>query len=234
MLCPSLQEKRTVKILIVEDDPKCRSFLARGLSETGMSSRMAADGETALELLGNETFDIVLLDVTLPGIQGWEVLEKMRESGNDAPVIFLTARDAVDERVRGLRMGADDYVVKPFAFSELLARIHVVQRNRQRRAELRVADLHIDYLSGRVLRGEQPIDLTRTEFKLLRCLAEQRGKPTSKQLLLKSVWGFEFDPETNVVEVHIRRLRKKLDEPFEHPMIRTVRGEGYVLEPAEA
>lgn len=219
-----------MKILIADDDPKYRAFVSRGLSESGMVSAIAHDGESALELLRREKFDLVLLDVMLPGIQGWDVLEKMREEGIDVPVIFVTARDGVDERVKGLRMGGDDYIVKPFAFAELLARIHVVLRNRRRGASLHVGDLAIDLLEGSVKRAAQKIDLTRVEFQLLRCLAEHKGEVLSRAVLLQSVWGIDFDPGTNMVEVQIRRLRRKIDEPFGTPLIHTVRGSGYVLE----
>lgn len=219
-----------MKILIVEDDPKARSYLAKGLSESGMSCTLAPDGATALRLLGAQAFDVVLLDVMLPDLDGWQVLERMRGDGIHSPVIFLTARDAVDERVRGLRMGADDYVVKPFAFAELLARIHTVLRRRQQTGRIRAGGLELDPLSGQVTRDGRQTELTRTELQLLRCLLERRGRVTSRAHLLKAVWGLEFDPETNVVEVHVARLRKKLDDPDGAPLIRTVRGEGYVID----
>ncbi len=219
-----------MRILIVDDDPKYRTFVSRGLSESGMICALAPDGQVALELLEKERFDLVLLDVMLPDVTGWDVLEKMRARKIDTPVIFVTARDAVDERVKGLRLGGDDYIVKPFAFAELVARIHVVLRNQRRRTELKIGDLEIDFLSGTVRRAGEKLDLTRTEYTLLRALAERCGKPVSRTRLLQSVWGFDFDPGTNVVEVQVRRLRAKVDDPFGKPLIHTVRGTGYVLE----
>jgi two-component system copper resistance phosphate regulon response regulator CusR len=218
-----------VRILIVDDDPKYRAFVSKGLGESGMSTASAPDGTSALQLLRSQPFDVVLLDVMLPDLQGWDVLEKMRAEHIETPVIFVTARDAVDERVRGLRMGGDDYIVKPFAFSELVARIHVVLRHTRERTSVRIGDLEIDFLKNRVARNGLNIDLTRTEFNVLRCLAERNGQPVSRTHLLQSVWGFQFDPGTNLVEVQIRRLRRKLDEPFGAPLIHTIRGAGYVL-----
>jgi DNA-binding response OmpR family regulator len=219
-----------VKILIVDDDPKVLSFASRGLSESGMICSTAASGERALEMLRKEPFDLVLLDVMLPGIQGWDVMEKMRADGNDTPVIFVTARDAVDERVRGLRAGGDDYVVKPFAFAELLARVHVALRRRRGRTVLAVGDLSVDLVAGKAKRAGKELALTRTEFALLRYLAERPGRAISRAELLQAVWGYSFDPGTNVVEVHVRRLRSKVDEPFDAPLLHTVRGAGYSWE----
>ncbi len=219
-----------MRILIVDDDPKYRAFVARGLGESGMICSTAADGESALDTLTRERFDLVLLDVMLPGLQGWDVMEALRARGCDVPVIWVTARDAVDERVKGLRMGGDDYIVKPFAFAELVARIHVAMRHHRARTQLRLDDLEIDLVESTVRRDGREVRLTRTEFGLLRCLAENAGRPVSRAQLLQTVWGFDFDPGTNVVEVHVRRLRKKLDEPFDRPLIHTERGAGYVLE----
>jgi len=219
-----------VRILIVDDDPKYRAFVSRGLTESGMVCATAADGESALERLQKERFDLVLLDVMLPGLQGWDVMESLRARGLAVPVIWVTARDAVDERVKGLRMGGDDYIVKPFAFTELVARIHVVMRHHRTRTALRVGDLEIDLVEGVARRGGEDLRLTRTEYGLLRCLAEKAGEPVSRTHLLQTVWGLDFDPGTNVVEVHIGRLRKKLDSPFDHALIHTERGTGYVLE----
>ncbi len=218
-----------MKILIVDDDPKYRGFVSRGLSESGMVCELAESGERALEMLHKQSFDLVLLDVMLPGIQGWDLLESLRADGIDVPVIFVTARDAIDERIRGLHMGGDDYVVKPFAFAELVARIHAVLRRRREQATRRIGDLDIDYVRGTLSRASVPIDLTRTEFSLLRYLVEQEGQTATRAELLQSVWGLDFDPGSNLVDVHIRRLRKKLDEPFETSLVHTVRGAGYVL-----
>jgi two-component system copper resistance phosphate regulon response regulator CusR len=219
-----------VKILVADDDPKIRTFLSQGLTESGMTCRTAEDGETALAMLRREPFDLLLLDVMLPGIQGWDVLETLRQESIKVPVIWVTARDALDERVRGLQMGGDDYVVKPFAFTELLARVQAVMRRHKESARTVVGDLEIDHFKGSVTRDGQLLDLTRTELGLLRHLAERPGQTVSRSDLLQSVWGIDFDPGTNVVDVHIRRLRKKVDEPFGSPLIHTVRGSGYVLE----
>jgi len=219
-----------VKVLIVDDDPKYGAFVSKGLTESGILSDSAPDGETALARLRGGDYDLVLLDVMLPGIQGWDVIEMLKAESHDVPVIFVTARDGVDERVQGLRMGGDDYIVKPFAFAELVARVHAVMRRRRDRARVRIADLEIHYLDGTVCRAGRPIDLTRTEFALLRALARRAGESVSRAELLQSVWNLDFDPGTNVVDVHVRRLRKKIDEPYDVPLIHTVRGSGYVLE----
>jgi two-component system copper resistance phosphate regulon response regulator CusR len=222
-----------MRVLIVDDDPKYRTFVSKGLMESGMDCTVADSGEAALQVMRKDRLDLVLLDVMLPGLQGWDVLEAARREGIDTPVIFVTARDALDERVRGLKAGGDDYIVKPFAFAELVARIHSVLRRRSVRPRKTIGDLVIDYVDTSVTRAGKPIDLTRTEFSLLRCLADHDGKPTSRTELLQKVWGIDFDPGTNVVEVHVRRLRKKIDEPFGYPLVQTVRGSGYALAPSQ-
>lgn len=217
------------RILVVDDDPKIRVFLERGLEESGLLCATAESGEKALQLVRAQAFDLILLDVTLPGLQGWDVMEALRAEGRELPVIWVTARDAVDERIKGLQMGGDDYVVKPFAFGELLARIHAVLRRRRDNMVTRVGDLEIDHLHGTVTRDAQAIDLTRTELALLKRLADGGGDAVGRAELLQAVWGIDFDPGTNVVEVHVRRLRKKIDDPFESPLVHTVRGAGYAL-----
>jgi len=221
-----------MRILAVDDDPKIRTFVSKGLGESGMECETAPDGESALEILRARRFDLVLLDVMLPGLQGWDVLETLRREGQDVPIIWVTARDALEERVRGLRMGGDDYIVKPFAFEELVARIHAVLRRRAEGHRVRVADLEIDPLAGTVKRAGKALDLTRIEFGLLRALAERAGEPVTRAALLQQVWGISFDPGTNMVDVHIRRLRRKVDAPFAVPLIQTIRGSGYALGPA--
>jgi DNA-binding response OmpR family regulator len=218
-----------MKILIVDDDPKIRSFVSRGLQESGIECESAEDGETALGRLRSQPFDLVLLDVMLPGIQGWDVLAALRREGRNVPVIWVTARDGVDERIKGLELGGDDYVIKPFVFAELLARIQAVRRRHALSEVRRVADLEIDPVAGTVRRGGRLLDLTRLEFTLLRKLAESAGRAVSRGELLKTVWNIEFDPGTNVVDVHVRRLRRKVDAPFPVPLIHTVRGSGYRL-----
>ncbi len=219
-----------MKILVVDDDPKYRAFVSKGLGESGIMCETVATGEDALKELRERTFDLVLLDVMLPGLQGWDVLEALRAEGREVPVIWVTARDAVDERIKGLRMGGDDYVVKPFAFSELIARIHAVMRRRGTATKLSAAGLEIDLIEAEVVRDGQSIDLTPTEFSLLRHLAVHPGETVTRTQLLQEIWGIDFDPGTNLVDVHIRRLRGKVDEPFAEPLIHTVRGSGYVLE----
>ncbi len=219
-----------MKILIVDDDPKLRAYVSRGLTESGYQCETAGDGEAALAQLRSRRFDLTLLDVMLPGMQGWDVMEALHREGINVPVIWVTARDALEERVRGLHMGGDDYVVKPFVFAELLARIQAVLRRRESSHKRQVGDLEIDPLAGTVRRAGRSLDLTRTEFALLRHLADNAGEPITRTELLKKVWGIDFDPGTNVVDVHIRRLRLKVDEPFDAPLIHTVRGSGYVLD----
>ena len=218
------------RLLVVDDDPKIRAFLTQGLSESGYECESAADGESALNMLRNSAFDLALLDVMMPGLQGWDVLEILREEGRDVPVIWVTARDALDERIKGLAMGGDDYVVKPFAFEELLARIGAVLRRRRKSPRVNVADLVIEPVDRTVTRAGRPLDLTPREFDLLRRLASQPGEVLSRDELLRTVWDIAFDPGTNMVDVHIRRLRKKVDLPFDRALIHTERGQGYVLE----
>jgi two-component system copper resistance phosphate regulon response regulator CusR len=219
-----------MKLLVVDDDPKYRAFVSRGLTESGITCETVASGEEALAALRKRDYDLVLLDVMLPGLQGWDVLEAMRAEGRDVPVIWVTARDALDERIKGLRMGGDDYIVKPFAFGELVARIHAVMRRRMDRMNCKVGDLEFDYIEGRATRAGTAIDLTKTEQTLLRKLLENAGDTLTRAELLQSVWGMDFVPGTNIVDVHIRRLRRKIDEPFGSPLIHTVRGAGYVLQ----
>ncbi len=226
-------DMQTARILVIDDDPRIRGVLEDGLSEMGMEIVTAGDGAAALEKLRSDTFDMVLLDVMLPDILGWDLLSTLREEGVETPVILVTARDAVDERVKGLLMGGDDYVVKPFVFSELWARIQAVLRRHRPAMETRVGDLVLDHMKGTVTRAGQPVDLTRVEMALLRRLLEDAGHVVSRSELLTSVWNIDFDPGTNIVEVHIRRLRHKVDKPFEKPLIHTVRGQGYVIEDRE-
>lgn len=219
-----------MNILVVDDDPKIRTFVSRGLRESGMRCSVASDGEHALSALDSDPYDLVLLDVMMPGLSGWDVMDRIRERDDEVGVLFVSARDEVDDRVRGLRSGGDDYVVKPFAFSELLARIHVAMRHRQRKTRMKVGDLEVDYLNARVTRAGVRIDLTPTEYSLLKLLTKNEKEVLSRPRLLQEVWRLQFDPGTNVVEVLVRRLRRKIDDPFDFPLIHTVRGAGYVLE----
>ena len=222
-----------MRILIVEDEPKTGDYLRQGLVEAGFVVDLVRDGQSGLHHALTEGFDLVVLDVMLPGMDGWAVLQGIRAAGRDTPVLFLTARDDVDDRVKGLELGADDYLVKPFAFSELLARVRTLLRRGTRTAAaefLRVADLELDLMRRRVTRGGKRIDLTAKEFALLELLLRRQGEVLPRSLIASQVWDMNFDSDTNVIEVAMRRLRVKLDDSFEPKLIRTVRGMGYVLE----
>jgi two-component system, OmpR family, copper resistance phosphate regulon response regulator CusR len=221
-----------MRILIVEDEPKIAAFLRKGLGENGFVVDVAGEGEDGLHLARTGTYDLVVLDVMLPGRDGWSVLTALRQEGRQTPVLYLTARDAVSDRVKGLELGADDYLVKPFAFSELLARIRsILRRGPARQPDtIRVADLEVDPIRFRASRGGQRLDLTPKEFALLTLLTRRAGDVLSRTHIAEQVWDMNFDSDTNVVDVHIRHLRAKLDDPFERKLIHTVRGVGYVLE----
>jgi two-component system, OmpR family, copper resistance phosphate regulon response regulator CusR len=221
-----------MKILVVEDEAKTAKFLKKGLNEAGYVVDVAADGLEGLHLALEVDFDLIILDVMLPGRDGWQVLIRLREAGRKALVLMLTARDSVRERVHGFELGADDYLVKPFAFSELLARVRSLLRRSTPRAQetVRMADLEIDLLRHRATRGGQKIDLTAKEFLLLSLLARRAGEVLSRTLIAETVWDMNFDSDTNVVDVNVRRLRSKVDDPFPVKLIHTVRGAGYVLE----
>lgn len=224
-----------VKILIVEDEAKTGDYLRKGLGEAGFVVDLARDGSDGLHLARTGDYDLVVLDVMLPGLDGWAVLRTLRRGGHELSVLFLTARDQVEDRVRGLELGADDYLVKPFAFSELLARIRtLLRRGKTKEPEVfGVADLELDLLRRRVTRAGVRIDLTVKEFALLELLLRRQGEVLPRSLIASQVWDMNFDSDTNVIEVAVRRLRAKVDEPFEPKLIHTVRGMGYVLEAAE-
>lgn len=220
-----------MRLLIVEDDRKTAEYLKQGLSENDYVVDTAYNGVDGAHLAITGGYDLVILDVMLPGHDGWQVLEMLRkESGT--PVLFLTARDRVEDRVKGLELGADDYLVKPFAFTELLARIRTLLRRGQHREPevLRVGDLELDAIRRRVLRDGRRIDLTAKEFALLHLLMRRQGEVLSRAVIADQVWDMNFDSDTNVVDVAVRRLRAKVDDPFEAKIIHTVRGAGYVLE----
>ena len=221
-----------MRILIVEDEQKIAAFLRKGLEECGYVVDVAPTGVDGLHLARTVSYDLVILDVMLPNIDGWTVLTSLREEGKQISVLFLTAKDSVNDRVKGLELGADDYLVKPFAFSELLARVRsVLRRSPARQLEIiRVADLEIDVVRHKAFRAGQRLDMTPTEFSLLSLLSRRAGEVLSRTLIAEQVWDMNFDSDTNVVDVHIRRLRSKIDEPFEQKLIHTVRGAGYVLE----
>jgi two-component system, OmpR family, copper resistance phosphate regulon response regulator CusR len=223
-----------MRILVIEDEPKTGDYLRKGLGEHGFVVDVARNGEDGAHLALTGDYAAIVLDVMLPGTDGWSVLASLRRS-KQTPVLFLTARDAVEDRVKGLELGADDYLVKPFAFSELLARLRSILRRGQAREPdmLQAGDLVVDILKRRVSRGEQRIDLTAKEFALLYLLLRRKGEVLSRTSIAEQVWDMNFDSDTNVVEVAIRRLRAKVDDPFPHRLIHTIRGVGYVLEERE-
>jgi len=223
-----------VKILIVEDEPKTGEYLRQGLNEAGFVADLAATGSDGLHLALHGEYDLVILDVMLPELDGWQVLASLRRRGLEMPVLFLTARDQVEDRVKGLELGADDYLVKPFSFAELLARVRtILRRGRSGGLDsnvLRVADLELDLLRRRVSRGGRRIDLTAKEFGLLELFMRRQGEVLPRSLIASQVWDMNFDSDTNVIEVAVRRLRLKVDDGQSIKLIQTVRGMGYVLE----
>ena len=222
-----------MKILLIEDEPKTGDYLRQGLREAGFSVDLVQDGLDGLHLGIEGDQDLIILDVMLPRMDGWGVLQALAQAGITTPVIFLTARDQVDERVRGLELGAADYLVKPFSFAELLARVRNVLRRGKTSIEsstLLVADLEVDLLRRRVTRAGRRIDLTPKEFGLLELLMRRRGEVLPRSLIASLVWDMNFDSDTNVIEVAMRRLRAKVDEGFDVRLIQTVRGMGYVLD----
>jgi two-component system copper resistance phosphate regulon response regulator CusR len=220
-----------MQLLIAEDERRVRAFLARGLAEEGFAVREAADGDEALAALREGGVDLVVLDWMLPRRTGLEVLREARAAGDVTPIVMVTARDAVADRALALNEGADDYLVKPFAFEELLARVRAVLRRSQGRAspELRCADLVLDPAARRVTRAGREVRLTAREFALLQFLLEHRGQVVSRARIVEAVWDHDFETFSNVVEVYVRYLRAKVDEPFGHKLIHTVRGAGYTL-----
>ncbi|MEO5720997.1 MAG: heavy metal response regulator transcription factor [Chthoniobacterales bacterium] len=222
-----------MRILLIEDENKTAAFLAKGLRESGYTVEMAADGEAGLQLAQGATpFDLLIVDVMLPKKDGWAVVGELRASGARTPVLFLTARDRVEDRVKGLELGADDYLVKPFAFSELMARVRSLLRRSSAAAEeqLRVADLEIDTQRNRATRGGEALNLTPKEFLLLAHLVRAGGEVVSRAEIVAHVWDINFVPDTNVVDVVVRRMRAKVDDPFEVKLVRTIRGVGYAIQ----
>jgi len=223
-----------VKILVVEDEKKAAAYLRKGLAENGFVVDHAADGEDGLALGRSGSYGLIVLDVMLPGRDGWSVLAELRRAGVQTPVLFLTAKDSLPDRVKGLNLGADDYLVKPFAFSELVARVRsILRRGPARREEtLRRADIEIDLVRHRAARAGRKLDLTPKEFALLSLLVRRGGEVLSRTAIAEEVWDMNFDGGTNVVDVHVRRLRSKVDDPFDRKLIHTVRGMGYVFDDA--
>jgi len=220
-----------MRILIVEDDAKTADFITRGLKREGFEVTRCADGQTGLQLLLQQSFDAAILDIMLPGLDGLALIERLRGAGVATPVLFLSARKSVQDRIAGLQAGGDDYLVKPFSFAELVARLRALLRRGQRPAEptvLQLADLVMDVIARNVTRAGQEIELQQREFALLEYLLRHAGRVVSKTMILEHVWGYDFDPQTNVVEARICRLRDKIDRGFDPPLIHTVRGVGYV------
>jgi len=223
-----------VRALLVEDDATIGEFVARGLREAGVVVDHASDGEAGLTAATQQPYDVAIVDVMLPKRDGLSLIEELRRRGVTTPVLILSARRSVDDRVRGLQTGGDDYLTKPFAFAELLARVQALVRRASRAPEpttLTVEDLTLDLLSRRVTRAGKPIDLRPREFTLLEYLMRNIGKVVSKTMILSHVWEYNFDPQTNIVDVLVSRLREKIDRPFEKKLLHTVRGVGYVLRP---
>lgn len=223
-----------MRILLVEDEVKAGEYLRKGLTEAGFSVDWAQTGPDGLHHALQEDYDLIVLDVMLPLMDGWQVLQELRKDV-DTPVLFLTARDDVEDRVKGLELGADDYLVKPFSFMELIARVRtLLRRVSVRESEIiEISDMQIDVLKRRVVRSGDRIELTAKEFALLHLLAKRVGEVLSRSLIASHVWDMNFDSDTNVVDVAVRRLRAKLDDPYPCKLIQTVRGMGYVLEVRE-
>jgi two-component system copper resistance phosphate regulon response regulator CusR len=221
-----------MRILIIEDEGKAAAFLNKGLTESGFIADVAENGEDGLFKVLSLDYDLVILDAMLPRKDGWTVLAQMRQQHRSMPVLFLTARDAVSDRVKGLELGADDYLVKPYAFTELLARVRALLRRRgERQPEvLQIADLRLDLVGHRANRGDARLELAPKEFALLSLLSRRQGEVLSRLVIAEQVWDMNFDSDSNVVDVAVRRLRRKVDDPFAVKLIHTVRGMGYVLE----
>ncbi|MDF2642922.1 MAG: DNA-binding response regulator [Pseudomonas sp.] len=220
-----------MRILVVEDEAKTADYLRKGLGESGYLVEVAANGLDGLHLVQEGEFDLIILDVMLPGLDGWQLLQVIRRK-SQTPVLFLTARDAVEDRVKGLELGADDYLVKPFSWAELLARVRTLLRRGPPREveQFQIADLHLDLLKRKVTRSGERLSLTNKEFALLHLLISREGEVLSRALIASHVWNMNFDSDTNVVDVAIRRLRAKVDDPYPIKLIHTVRGMGYRLE----
>lgn len=225
-----------MRLLLVEDQTMAADYIAKGLRENDFVIDVAHDGVDGLHFLLTNDYDLAILDVMLPGMNGWKILELARQAGKMTPVMFLTARDDVEDRVCGLELGAEDYLIKPFSFSELLARVRVIMRRgaphaaSSEEAVLQISDLQLDFLKHRASRNGKRIELTQKEFLLLSLLMRRRGEVLSRTVLAEQVWDMNFDPETNVIDVAVRRLRSKIDDGYEVKLLHTIRGAGYVLE----
>lgn len=225
------QETDGMRVLVIEDEPKIAAFIRRGLEENAYAVDVAHDGEEGYEWATSFDYDIIILDVMLPRLDGITLCKRLRQEGNNAAILMLTAKSEVDDRVAGLDAGADDYLIKPFAFRELLARLRALSRrgSEQRTTQLQVGDLTLDLIAHQATRGGHTIDLTVKEFALLELLMRHPNQVLSRTVIAEHVWDYDFYNQSNVVDVYIRYLRKKIDEPFEDKMIQTVRGVGYRL-----
>src|ERR1700690_4492345 len=223
-----------MRILVVEDEKRIQDFLSRGLESAGYAVDVAGDGNTGLDLIHATEYDLIILDLGLPDIDGLAVLEKIRNRKTSPPVLILSARDAVDDRVKGLELAADDYLTKPFAFVELLARVRALLRRGQPTPErLQVGDLALDCIRRKVMRANENIELAPKEFSILEYMMRNRGRPLSRTMIVEHVWDMDYDGLTNIVDVYIRHLRSKIDEKWPDKMIQTVRGIGYMLDSPE-
>jgi two-component system OmpR family response regulator len=221
-----------MRLLLIEDDLKIASFISKGLKEAGFAVDHAADGVDGLHLAVSEPYDVAIIDIMLPKLDGLAIIERLRHQKINTPVLILSAKRSVDDRVKGLQVGGDDYLTKPFSFSELLARVQALLRRASRSLEpagLSVGDLSVDLLTREVRRGHQKISLQPREFALLEYLMRSQGRVVSRTMILEHVWGYDFDPQTDVVDVLVCRLRGKVDRDFDQKLIHTIRGVGYVL-----
>lgn len=225
-----------MRILLIEDDNKIADFISKGLKESGYTVDKTDNGIDGLHLVLTESYDLGIFDIMLPGIDGLEIIKKMRSSGKNLPVLVLSARHSVEDRVKGLESGADDYLVKPFSFSELLARVQALIRRSKGQTEpteLNVEDISLNLLTREVVRAGQKIDLQPREYSLLQFLMQNTGRAISKTAILEHIWGYNFDPQTNAVDVLVHRLRSKIDKDFQNKLLHTLRGVGYVLKGEE-
>ena len=224
-----------MRLLLIEDDPEVSAFISKGMKEAGYTIDTAFDGKNGLFLATTEDYDLMIVDRMLPELDGLTIIKTIRGTGKTTPVLILSALGEVDDRVRGLRSGGDDYLVKPFAFAELLARVEVLFRRQDhvqgvQETRLKAGDLELDLLSRKVIRGDREIELQAREFKLLEYMLRNKGRLVTRTMLLEHVWDYHFDPQTNVIDVHVSRLRGKIEKGFDSKIVRTVRGAGYIID----
>ncbi|MAI61764.1 MAG: DNA-binding response regulator [Micavibrio sp. TMED27] len=224
-----------MRLLLIEDDPEVSAFISKGMKEAGYTIDTAFDGKNGLFLATTEDYDLMIVDRMLPELDGLTIIKTIRGTGKTTPVLILSALGEVDDRVKGLRSGGDDYLVKPFAFAELLARVEVLFRRQDhvqgvQETRLKAGDLELDLLSRKVIRGDREIELQAREFKLLEYMLRNKGRLVTRTMLLEHVWDYHFDPQTNVIDVHVSRLRGKIEKGFDSKIVRTVRGAGYIID----